>query len=261
MKRYLQILIAGFVFYLSAISLVNAQSTTITPGDNQPSITATSTNNGVLISQVTLTNNLASASPVNNPAAGLLIYNSGNNQPKGFYYWTGSAWQLLGNGTPLAATAPITIESNTVKLNAGTLAGQLLTWDGYNWVNTNPNPYPTVNLNNLQPYLTINFSIALQGIYPSQNADEPFLGEIAMYGFSFAPKGWALCNGQILSVSQNTALFALLGTVYGGNGETTFGLPDLRSRVPMHKGQGSGLSNYTLGQTGGVESHSFENKY
>lgn len=75
-----------------------------------------------------------------------------------------------------------------------------------------------------------------------------------MVGFNFPPQGWALCNGQILSIAQNTALFSLLGTTYGGNGQTTFALPDLRSRVPIHPGQGAGLSSYTIGQLGGVES-------
>lgn len=81
----------------------------------------------------------------------------------------------------------------------------------------------------------------------------PYLGEIRMVGFNFAPVGWALCNGQLLSISQNTALFSLLGTTYGGNGTTTFALPDLRGRVPVHAGQGPGLSNYTLGQLSGAE--------
>jgi microcystin-dependent protein len=75
-----------------------------------------------------------------------------------------------------------------------------------------------------------------------------------MFGCNFAPRGWALCNGQLLSIAQNTALFSLLGTTYGGNGQTTFGLPDLRGRVPIHFGQGPGLSSYVQGQTGGVES-------
>jgi len=81
----------------------------------------------------------------------------------------------------------------------------------------------------------------------------PFLGEIKMVGFNFAPRGYALCNGQILSIAQNTALFSLLGTMYGGNGQTTFALPDLRGRVPIHQGQGPGLSSYTIGQQSGVE--------
>jgi len=82
----------------------------------------------------------------------------------------------------------------------------------------------------------------------------PFLGEIRMFGFNFAPRGWAFCNGQLLSIAQNTALFSLLGTQYGGDGQTTFGLPDLRSRVPIHQGQGPGLSNYVIGQKAGAES-------
>ena len=82
---------------------------------------------------------------------------------------------------------------------------------------------------------------------------EPFLGQISIFGFNFAPRGWAMCNGQILPIAQNTALFSLLGTTYGGNGQTTFALPDLRSRVPVHEGQGPGLSSYDLGQAGGTE--------
>src|SRR5579862_5156520 len=81
----------------------------------------------------------------------------------------------------------------------------------------------------------------------------PFLGMIAIFPYNFAPSGWAFCNGQILPISQNTALFSLLGTTYGGNGTTTFALPDLRSRVPVGLGQGPGLSNYNLGQAGGAE--------
>src|SRR5215467_13054933 len=82
---------------------------------------------------------------------------------------------------------------------------------------------------------------------------QPFLGQIALFPFNFAPKGWALCAGQILPISQNTALFALLGTMYGGNGTTTFALPDLQGRVPISAGQGPGLSNYVQGEEGGVE--------
>jgi microcystin-dependent protein len=82
---------------------------------------------------------------------------------------------------------------------------------------------------------------------------EPFLGRIMLVGFNFAPQGWAFCNGQLLSISQNTALFSLLGTTYGGNGQTTFALPDLRSRVAVGFGQGPGLSNYDLGQSTGSE--------
>jgi microcystin-dependent protein len=82
----------------------------------------------------------------------------------------------------------------------------------------------------------------------------PFLAEIVLFAGNFAPRGWAFCAGQILAISQNTALFSLLGTTYGGNGQTTFALPDLRSRVAVGQGQGPGLSNYSLGQQGGTES-------
>ena len=82
---------------------------------------------------------------------------------------------------------------------------------------------------------------------------EPFIGEIRMVGFNFNPRGWALCNGQIISIQQNAALFSLLGTTYGGNGQSNFALPNLQSRVPIHQGMGAGLSNYVLGQLSGVE--------
>jgi microcystin-dependent protein len=79
---------------------------------------------------------------------------------------------------------------------------------------------------------------------------EPFLSEIKIMAFNYAPRGWAFCNGQLLPINQNQALFALLGTTYGGNGQTTFGLPDLRGSVPLHSGQG-----FTLGQKGGQAAH------
>ena len=85
---------------------------------------------------------------------------------------------------------------------------------------------------------------------------EPFVGEIKMFAGNFAPRGWALCDGQLLAVSQNDALFSLLGTTYGGDGRTTFALPDMRGRIPMHAGSGPGLSQRLLGQKGGSETHS-----
>lgn len=80
----------------------------------------------------------------------------------------------------------------------------------------------------------------------------PFIGEIRMFAGDFAPRGWAFCNGQILPISQNTALFSLLGTAYGGNGTTNFALPNLQARIPIHAGQGPGLSPYFPGESGGV---------
>ncbi|HEX7678190.1 MAG TPA: tail fiber protein [Thermoanaerobaculia bacterium] len=82
---------------------------------------------------------------------------------------------------------------------------------------------------------------------------DPFVAEIRIFPFNFAPKGWAWCDGQILPLSQNTALFSLLGTTYGGDGKSNFALPDLQGNAPMHPGQGPGLSLHDLGETGGSE--------
>jgi len=82
---------------------------------------------------------------------------------------------------------------------------------------------------------------------------EPFIGQIIMAGFNFAPRGYATCDGQLLSIAQNTALFSLLGTTFGGDGRVTFGLPDLRGRVGIHQGQGPGLTNRTMGEVSGQE--------
>lgn len=82
---------------------------------------------------------------------------------------------------------------------------------------------------------------------------DPFVAEIRIFPFNFAPQGWAFCDGQLLPLSQNTALFSLLGTTYGGDGKSTFGLPDLQGRAPLHPGQGPGLSLYDLGQMGGSD--------
>lgn len=84
---------------------------------------------------------------------------------------------------------------------------------------------------------------------------ETYIGEIKMFAGTFAPRGYALCDGQLLAISQNNALFSLLGTIYGGDGRTTFGLPDLRGRLPIHLGQGPGLSNRPIGSKSGFETH------
>jgi microcystin-dependent protein len=83
---------------------------------------------------------------------------------------------------------------------------------------------------------------------------QPYVGQITIFGGNFAPAGWMLCAGQLLPISENETLFQLIGTTYGGDGESTFGLPDLQGRVPVHMGQGSSLSNYVIGQRSGTES-------
>ena len=117
----------------------------------------------------------------------------------------------------------------------------------------------------MQPSLGLNYIIAMQGTFPSRNlteegdavsalgAADPFLGEIRLFGSNFAPRGWAFCDGQLLSISSYSALFALLGTTYGGDGRTTFSLPDLRGRIPVHPGTGPGLTRVSLGQNFGDE--------
>lgn len=82
---------------------------------------------------------------------------------------------------------------------------------------------------------------------------QPYVGEIRLFGGTFAIQGWSFCNGSLLSISQNSTLYQLLGTTYGGDGVNTFGLPDLQGRIPVHQGQGAGLQNYVLGQKGGVQ--------
>lgn len=84
---------------------------------------------------------------------------------------------------------------------------------------------------------------------------DPFIAQIVMFGGNFAPRNWAFCDGQLLAISQNTALFSLVGTIYGGDGRTTFGLPDLRGRFPMHWGSGPGLTSRSIGEKSGAESH------
>ena len=110
----------------------------------------------------------------------------------------------------------------------------------------------------IQPYTTVNYIIALEGVYPSRNggngyADMPFLGEVDIFVGNYAPGGWAFCDGQLLPINQYDALFSLLGTTYGGDGATTFALPDLRGRSIIGTGQGPGLPYYSLGQITGSE--------
>ncbi len=145
-------------------------------------------------------------------------------------------------------------------LTATQLASHNHFWDdtedifafGYTTSTGGSQPY-----NNVQPSLALNYMIALQGVYPSRDKQsksaDPFVGEVGLFAGTFAPRGWALCEGQLLQIGDNNALFSLLGTIYGGDGRTTFGLPDLRGRVAVHPGQGPGLQPWVLGQKRGAE--------
>jgi len=109
-------------------------------------------------------------------------------------------------------------------------------------------------MKNIIKLLTLSFLMSFASEDQGLISQEGFIGEIRMFAGNFAPRSWAFCDGQLLAISQNTALFSILGTTYGGDGRTTFALPDLRSRVAVHEGHGPGLSDYRLGEKGGVES-------
>ena len=140
--------------------------------------------------------------------------------------------------------------------------GTILRSDGAQWVEV-PFPVGGLTLNEggdqsfsvRDPYIGVSYIIALQGTYPSRSSSDPFLGEIIMFGGNFPPRGWAFCDGQLLPISQNAALFSLLGTNFGGDGRTTFGLPDLRGRSPIHIGSGPGLDSIRIGEKDGREFH------
>ena len=155
------------------------------------------------------------------------------------------------DGPTYTGIAPINVDNtnNEIGLNPATINRNVLVWDmpGDNWVQASGDKR--------QPYLGVNYIIALMGVFPSRNQSDPFIGEIIMFAGNFAPRGWAFCDGQLLPISQNSALFSILGTTYGGDGRTTFGLPDLRGRVPIGPRTGPGLTAYRLGEKGGSEDH------
>ena len=168
---------------------------------------------------------------------------------------TATPYALYALRGPYTGKSPVFVDNvqNEIGLNPATNANDLMTWNGQHWV-ARPLSSQTQLFNNMQPYLGVNFIIALQGVYPSRSSiHDPTLAEITMFGGNFAPRSWALCNGQLLSISSNSALFSLLGTTYGGDGRTNFALPDLRGRVPLHPGTGPGLSFRRLGEKGGTE--------
>ncbi|WP_412972584.1 phage tail protein [Glaciecola sp. MF2-115] len=106
----------------------------------------------------------------------------------------------------------------------------------------------------LKSTLVASLLITLSGLSTKVIAlDTPLIGEVRFVAFNFAPRGWAKCDGQLLPIAQNNALFSILGTTYGGDGRTTFGLPDMRGRTPVHEGSSPGLLNYSLGQKSGQE--------
>jgi microcystin-dependent protein len=218
---------------------------TTTP-DPQSILDLVSTQKGLLLPRLNSAQQATLAGILSSGETGMLIRDSITGKA---LCWAGTSWKDA-SGILLTASTPLSISSvDSIAFNPGTKSGDLITWDGTNWVNMQPAiQHFSLSQDNRQPYLTINYCIALQGIFPSRSSSTPFVGEIEMYSFGFAPKGFAMCNGQLLPINQNQALFSLLGTFYGGNGTTNFALPNYQGRVAMSQGNG-----FSVGQNGGTE--------
>jgi microcystin-dependent protein len=235
------------LFFLLAYPLFSQVSIGTSPPAAGTMLDIPSTTRGVLLPRLSPAQLTTLAGSLTPAEKGMLVTDASTGKTVG---WDGTEWTDIAN---LSAISPLAVSStNQVAFNRGTAAGDLITWDGNNWVNMQPAQQFSISVENRQPYLAVNYCIALQGIFPARN--EPFVSQIQIFPFNFAPLGWALCNGQLLAISQNTALFSLIGTMYGGNGQSNFALPDLQGRVPVNFGQGPGLSNYDQGQIGGTES-------
>lgn len=227
---------------------------TTTP-DSKAALDITSTQKGVLLPRLTA-GQLANLATILGPAeAGMMVTDATTGN---LVTWTGSAFQNPATTNPFTGKAPLSVSTNTVSLNPGTASGDLITWDGTNWVNKQPAPLQfSHTVDNRQPFLALNYCMSLFGIFPSQNdASGQFIGEIDIVGFNFAPVNWAFCDGQLLAIADDAALFNLIGTTYGGDGQTTFAVPDLRGRVAIHQGS-NGISNYIIGQSSGTEQKTF----
>lgn len=232
-----------FLIIVLSVTLTGFSQLAVNTDNSAPNASAMldvkSTTKGMLLPRMTKAQRLAIATP----AAGLLVYQTdvAAGYPAGFYYYTGSAWKL-GVDAPATGTTPT--------------ANSFLSFDGTNWVSKTLTLASTGGgqpFSIMQPYLVMNYCIALSGVFPQQSSTQPYLGEVALYSFNFAPQNWAQCNGQLLSINTNQALFSLLGTTYGGNGTSNFALPDLRGRVVIQQGQGPGLTPRSIGQSGGTE--------
>ena len=251
------------ITYIIALAITTTQTQaqtsvgigTTTP-DNNAALDINSNQKGVLFPRLTTAQQTTLAAMLTTTEKGMIVIDATTGKQVS---WTGSAWQTLAASAPLTATSPLSVTANNVKINSGTAAGDLLTWDGNNWVNMQPAvQHFSLPFDNHQPYLVNNYVIALFGIFPSQSdASQPYVGEIYLMGCNFAPVGFATCDGSLLSISSNTVLFQLIGTTYGGNGTSTYALPDLRGRIPIHEGASTGTSNYVIGQTGGTETKTF----
>ena len=224
-----------FCFHLCGNSQVAVNTDGSTPNASAM-LDVKSTTKGLLVPRMTS----AERGLIASPTAGLLVYQT--NTPAGYYFYNGTGWKQMIDAVATASNPP---------------TNDLLTFDGTNWVAKNlvlGSAGGSAPVYNMQPYLCMNYCIALQGVWPAQSGYDPYLGEVELFGFNYAPNGWAMCNGQLLAISSNTALFSLLGTMYGGNGVSTFAIPDLRGRVVINQGNGPGLTPRMIGEQSGSES-------
>ena len=231
--------------------LVGEANAQLGMGTNAPNTQAIlelkSTNKGLLLPRITPAQRTTIAASLTKAERGLIVLDSLTGKR---YYWDSLKWS---NATPLLKL-PLKLFSDSIAFNPGTALGDLISWDGVNWINKQRAPiHFSHNVSHMQPALAVNYCISLFGIYPTQN-DQPFVGEIKIFGFNFDPLGWVYCNGQLLSIANNDVLFSLIGTTYGGDGQNTFAVPDLRGRLPIQRGSGAGLTPRIIGEKGGSES-------
>lgn len=251
-KLFLLIIFLGSCFTLSAQVAVTADGSN---ADASAMLDVKSTEKGMLLPRMSA----AERDLITSPATGLLVFVTDDNN---FYFFDGASWEQFSGGTDndwivngnnmvssVSGNVGIGNPNPTAKLDvAGTVKGTNFTGNG-NTLTFGAN-------SNMQPSLGITYIISLYGVYPSPSSNkgaDPYVGEICMFAGNFAPQGWAFCNGQLLSIASYSALFSLVGTYYGGDGISTFALPDLRGRVPINHGQGAGLTNRPIGQKVGVE--------
>ncbi len=238
------------------LALVNVS---IGTGSTSDDFSAIDWGNGPYFLSINVDGNDAGTTQLQSVPYALFAQNAGQVDETDPIFSGSPARQITDAGSGMVITTDErNILAQAVVVDGPLVDGNLISYDGNNWVAADLVADPVGQnqpVNNMQPYTGINHIIALQGIFPSRNGIEPFIAEIIMFGGNFAPRGWAFCDGQLLPIAQNQALFSILGTTYGGDGRTTFALPDLRGRTAIHPGTGPGLSNRRLGERGGSETN------
>jgi microcystin-dependent protein len=247
-KKLVFLLLPLFLSAGPAISQIGVGTTT---PDNNAELTISSSSKGLLIPRLNDAQLATLAASLGVAETGMMVTSTTTGRP---VYWTGAAWSDIL--VSVNARPPLRmVGTNHIAINAGTQAGDLLTWDGNNWINMQPAiQHFSIPMDNRQPFLAVNYCIAVVGDFPSRNDAFPFLSQIQIFPYNFAPVGWFFCDGQLLSISQYAALFTLIGASYGGDGKLTFALPDLQGRIVIGAGQAPGLTGYQVGNAGGVES-------